>query len=127
MIAAAESNGLLFTFLENYRKYAKTPKGSQSVTPNYTRLSMVDLPRRTAGRKGGKAPKKKSIARRKVTPSEQRQPLLVDDVDVPSTTANCSSNTVSGSSFDSIESKSKSSPSLTVITTSSGNWNWNWD
>ena len=39
--------------LENYRKYAKTPKGSQSVTPNCTRLSMVDLLRRTAGLKGG--------------------------------------------------------------------------
>ena len=55
-IAAAESNGFLLSFLENYYKYAKTPKGSRSVTPNYTQLSMVNLPRCTVGRNGGKAP-----------------------------------------------------------------------
>ena len=61
-VAAAESNGLLKDFIQKYGKYVKTPKGCQNVTPNFTRLSMVNLPRRTAGRKGGKAPVKKSIA-----------------------------------------------------------------
>ena len=76
-VAAAESHNLLQNFLENYCKYAKTPKGSRSVTPNFTRLSMVNLPHRTAGRKGGKAPKKKATARRKTAPAEQRQPLVL--------------------------------------------------
>ena len=124
-VAAAENNELLLVFLENYRKYAKTPKGSRSVTPNYTQLSMVKLPRRTAGRKGSKAPKKKSIARRKVVPSEQRQPLRVEDLDEPTTAStSAESGAAPGSST---EPPMTSSPSLTVITTSSGNWNWNWD
>ena len=124
-IATAESNGLLLSFLENYCKYAKTPKGSRSVTPNYTQLSMVNLPRRTAGRKGGKAPKKKAISRRKVTPSEQRQPLSVECPGPPAfASTSATSNIAPGNSTESL---SKSSPSVTVITTSSGNWNWNWD
>ena len=124
-IATAESDGLLLAFLENYLKYAKTLKGNRSVTPNYTQLSMVDLPRRTAGRKGGKAPKK-PISRRKVTPSE-RQPRSAEDLDISATAPTIvNSSTAPGSSHDSTESFSKLSLSLTVITTSSGNWSWNW-
>lgn len=78
-VAAAEQNEMLQNFLENYSKYAKSPKGRQSVAPNFTRLSMTNLPSRTAGRKGGKMAKKKFIARRKTIPSEQRQPLLSDN------------------------------------------------
>ena len=92
-IAAAESNGLLLAFLENYRKYAKTPKGNRSVTSNYTQLSVFDLPRRTASRKVGTAPKKKPIARRKVTPSKQRQPQSVEDLDVHATVSTSANST----------------------------------
>ena len=82
-IAAAESNGLLKDFLKNDSKYAKTPKGSEMVAPNFTRMSMVNLPRRTAGCKGGKAPVKKAIARKKGVPSEQRRPLEVNNATTP--------------------------------------------
>lgn len=101
-VAAAENNGLL--------------QDCKSVTPNFTQLSMVNLPRRTAGRKGGKAPKKKLVARRKTVPNEQRRPLIgagpTDNSTAPSFP------------YDSTEPVSTSPPAITVITTSSGNWNW---
>ena len=128
-VVAAESNGQLHSFLKSYSKYVKTPKGNGSVTPNYTQLSMVNLPRRTAGRKGGKAPKKKPITRRKVTPSEHRQPLSIEDPGLPAATSAtplAASNSDTSPSCSQATTESPSS-SLTIITTSSGNWNWNWD
>lgn len=90
---------------------------------------MVNLPRHTAGRKGGKAPKKKSIARRKAVPSEQRQPLIENDLVTSAAAATSVTVNPNGSapscSYDSPV--LTTAPSLTVITTSSGNWNWNWD
>lgn len=102
-VAAAESNGALQNFVESYGRFAKTQKGQQSISPNFTRLSMTNLSRRVAGRKGKKPPAKKSIARRETTPYEQRQPLLTSPptFDQPSSSIN--------------------------ISTSCGNWNWNWD
>ena len=99
-VATAESNGALRDFLESYGKFAKTHKGQQSISPNFTRLSMINLPHRTAGRKGKKPPAKKSIARRETTPYEQRQPLFTETVNQPVSSVN--------------------------ISTSCGNWNWNW-
>ena len=72
-VAAAENNGSLEAFIKNYGVYAKTPKGQKAITPNFTRLSMASLARKTAGRKGGKAPPKKAISRRRTIPYEQRQ------------------------------------------------------
>lgn len=57
-VAAAEDNKMLMNFIE---KFSKTPKGDRSATPNFTRLSMSNLPRCTAGQKGGKPPKKKAV------------------------------------------------------------------
>ena len=98
-VAAAESNGALHSFIESYGRFAKTCKGQQSISPNFTRLSMTHLPQRAAGRKGKKLPPKKSISRRETTSYEQRQPLLTSD---------------------------QPSPSISISTTC-GNWNWNWD
>ena len=61
-VAAAESNGALRSFVESYGRFAKTRKGQQSISPNFTRLSMTNLPQRAAGRKGKKMPPKKSIS-----------------------------------------------------------------
>lgn len=85
-IAAAEDNGQLKEFVDSYVKFAKTRKGQQNVSPNFTRLSMTNLPKHTAGRKGNKPPAKKAIARRKTVPYEQRVSLLTStNLDVPST------------------------------------------
>ena len=54
-VAAAEDNKMLIEFIEKYALFSKTSKGSHLVAPNFTRLSMSSLPRRTAGQKGGKA------------------------------------------------------------------------
>jgi len=72
-VAAAEDNNSLEAYVKNYGIYAKTPKGQKNIAPNFTRLSMTNLTRQTAGRKGGKAPPKKSIMQRKTIPYEQRQ------------------------------------------------------
>jgi len=72
-VAAAESNNLLERFVKSYGEYAKTPKGQKAISPNFTRLSMTNLARQTAGRKRGKAPPKKTISRKKTLPYEQRQ------------------------------------------------------
>ena len=72
-IAAAEDNNMLHEYLECYAKFIKTPKGSHSVTPNLTQLSMSNLPHGSAGRKGAKAPKKKAIKGKGVIPDEQRK------------------------------------------------------
>ena len=58
-VAAAEDNRVLKSFIESYAQFSKTPKGYRSTTPNFTILSMSNLPRRRAGQKGGKPPKKK--------------------------------------------------------------------
>lgn len=100
-VAAAESNGALRSFIESYARFAKTRKGQQSISPNFTRLSMTNLPQRAAGRKGKRPPAKKSIARRETTPYEQRQSLITSTFDQPSSSIS--------------------------ISTSCGNWNWNWD
>ena len=60
-VAAAEDNNSLEAYIKNYGIYAKTPKGQKTIAPNFTRLSMTNLTHQTAGRKGGKAPPKKSI------------------------------------------------------------------
>ena len=60
-VAAAEDNHSLEAYVKNYGTYAKTPKGQKTIAPNFTRLSMANLTRQTAGRKGNKAPPKKSI------------------------------------------------------------------
>ena len=65
-VAAAENNGSLEAFVKNYGAYAKTPKGQKAITPNFTRLGLT---RQTAGRKGGKAPPKKTISRRRTIPT----------------------------------------------------------
>ena len=78
-VAAAEDNNSLEAFVKNYGTYAKTPQGQKTIAPNFTRLSMTNLTRHTAGRKGGKAPPKRSITRRKTIPYDQRRkrPSLV--------------------------------------------------
>ena len=49
-VAAAEDNGMLMDFIETYTLFSKTPKGHHhSATPNFTRLSMSNLPCRIAG------------------------------------------------------------------------------
>ena len=53
-IAAAEDNGQLKDFVDGYAKFAKTCKGQKKVSPNFTGLSMTNLPKHTAGRKGNK-------------------------------------------------------------------------
>ena len=55
---------------------AKTNKGQKSISPNFTRLSMANLPRNTAGRKGNKLHAKWPISHRKTVPDEQRFPIL---------------------------------------------------
>ena len=103
-IAAAEDNGHLKEFVDGYAKFAKACKGQKKVSPNYIGLSMTNLPKHTAGRKGNKPPAKKTIARRKTVPYKQRTSLLTPtNLGVPST----------------------SNPLVSI--TSSGNWNWNWD
>jgi hypothetical protein len=59
-IAAAEHNNLLKQYLDAYSKYVQTPAGRKRVIPNYPRLSMNNLPRGIAGRKGDKPPKSKA-------------------------------------------------------------------
>ena len=126
-VAAAEDNKMLVNFIDKYALFSKTAKGHQRTTPNFTRLSMSNLPRRTAGQKGGKPPKKKAICRRKTTSSEHRQPLL--QTASGEEEASTSGYTASDSA-DTEHSPSTPGPStstaVTVIT-SSGNWNWNWD
>ena len=78
-VATAEDNNMLKEFLDNYAKYSATPKGQQSVKPNFTRLSMTSLPSHGAGRKGDKPPKKKAISRRECVPEEQRRPFPASD------------------------------------------------
>ena len=63
-VAAAEDNQMLKNFSESYAQFSKTPKGHRSTTPNFTRLSISNLPHRTAGQKGGKPLKKKAICHR---------------------------------------------------------------
>lgn len=75
---------MLKEFIAKYGTYAKTTKGSQLVSPNFTRLSMVNLPRGTAGKKGGKPPKKKAISCRPTVPDEQRC-SLIPSVETPPT------------------------------------------
>ena len=71
-IAAAESNGLLKPFVKSYGAYVKTPKGCKSVTPNYTRLSMENLPRQTVGEREAKHMLKNQLL-------EERQfPMSID-------------------------------------------------
>ena len=95
-VAAADDNNSLEAFVKSYGTYAKTPKGRKTITPNFTRSSMTNLAQQTAGRKGGKAPAKKSIVRRKTIPYEQRQkqPSLVTSqvpqYSAPSPQASCS-------------------------------------
>ena len=128
-VAAAEDNRMLKSFIESYAQFSKTPKGHRSTTPNFTRLSMSNLPRRTAGQKGGKPPKKKAICRRNTISSEHRQPLLSNastDRDKGDTGSGVAASSSSGSEYSFPISSPNSSSSLTVIT-SSGNWNWNWD
>jgi len=43
-VAAAESNGGLRDFIKSYGRFAKTRKGQQSISPNFTRLSITNLP-----------------------------------------------------------------------------------
>ena len=63
-IAAAEDNNLLKQYLESYAEFVKTPAGCKRIIPNFTCVSMNDLPH---GRKGNnKAPKRKAVKRRKV-------------------------------------------------------------
>jgi len=76
VVAAAENNGMLKEFIESYGKFAKTSKGQKSISPNFTRLSMVNLPKNTAGRKGNKPPAKRPISCRKTVPDEERLPML---------------------------------------------------
>ena len=85
---------------------------------------MSNLPRRTAGQKGGKPPKKKAICRRNTISSEHRQPLLASASE-DSTSSHAASDSA-GREYSPPTPGPSSSPSLTVIT-SSGNWNWNWD
>lgn len=102
-IAAAESNESLKDFIDSYNKFANTREGRQRISPNFTRLSMTNLPRRVAGRKGNKPPSKKAVARRQPVPYEQRVSLLTSTgLHLPA------SSTIN-------------------ITSSSGNWNWNWE
>ena len=101
-----------------WRIIASMPR-LQRVKPNYTQLSMVNLPRCTAGPKGGKAQTKKTISQRKVTPNEQRQPLSVESLGPHATTSTSAISNIAPD--NSTESLSKLSPSVTVITTSSGN------
>ena len=76
VIAAAEDNNMLKEYLECYGKFVRTPKGKCSATPNFTRLSMVNLPRGSAGRKSPKAPQKKAVKRKQVIPDEQRRDAI---------------------------------------------------
>lgn len=75
---------MLKEFIEKYGTYAKTARGSQLVSPNFTRLSMVNLPCGTAGKKGGKPPKEKAISRRPTVPDEQCC-SLIPSVETPLT------------------------------------------
>ena len=111
-VAAAENNNLLEAFVKNYGVYAKTPKGQKAITPNFTRLSMSSLTRQTAGRKGGKAPPKKAIARRRTIPYEQRQlrPSLA----------------TSHSQVHTMPSPSIAVSSHSQISASASNWNQSW-
>ena len=43
-IAAAEDNDQLKEFVDSYAKFAKTCKGKKNVSPNFTKLSMANLP-----------------------------------------------------------------------------------
>ena len=61
-VAAAERNGGLSCFLESYGRIAKTRKGQQSISPNFTRLSMTNLPHRATARNGIKPPANHSLA-----------------------------------------------------------------
>lgn len=99
--------------MKSYGVYAKTPKGQKSITPNFTRLSMTNLPQQTAGRKGGKPAPKKTIARRKTVPYDQRQQRLSLD----SHTASSSPITVTSITMS-------QSPQTDVVVPS-GSWNWN--
>ena len=98
IIAAAKDNNLLQQYLEYYGKFAKSPKGRFHSTPNYTRLSMNDLPRGTAGRKGNKAPKKKPIKRKRL---EENRQDVTSQLPTTSTSAvdSCSSNSYNQSSY----------------------------
>ena len=71
-ISAAEHNNVLRQYLTCFGEFTKTPKGSRQVAPNFTRLSMSGLPRGTSGRKGGKAPRKTAVKRRKIVDEENR-------------------------------------------------------
>lgn len=110
LTAVAENNGSLEAFAKNYGAYAKTPKGQKAITQNFTRLSMTSLTWQTAGRKGGKAPPKKTISRGRTIPHEQRQqrPSLVMSQTHTTPT-----------------SLSTSSP-LTEVAGSSHSWDWSW-
>ena len=112
-VAAAENNGSLETFVKYYGVFAKTPKGQKAITPNFTRLSMTSLTRQTAGRKGGKAPPKKTISRKRTIPYEQRQqrPSLVMSQTHTTPT--------------SLMSASTSSP-LAEVAGPSHSWDWSW-
>jgi hypothetical protein len=115
-VATAEDNGMLKEFLESYAKFSKTPKGSRSIAPNFTRLSMSNLPRGTAGQKGAKAPKKKAVNRRNTVATEYRRPL---ELNLDKGNKSRDKPQEPQVSVDSV------SGSLNVITSSSGgNFNW---
>ena len=109
-VATAGDNEMLKEFIENYAKFSKTPKGSKSVALNFTRLAMSDLPRGKAEQKGGKAPKKKAVNRRRTIASEYRQPLQPSSEPV-----------VPLVSFNSFV-----GPSAVTVVTFSSNGNFNW-
>ena len=117
-VAAAEDNGMLKNFIENYAKFSKTPKGSSSVAPNFTRLSMSNLPRGIAGHKGEKAAKKKAVSRRKTVATQHRQPLQLRSDDEGS------GSSCTAPPFVNVNSNTGTS-SVTVITSSSGNYSLN--